>query len=52
MSMAKCVICEDLVDTDTDPESLYTPGRHCVCENCREDLGYEPDGDEVEDETL
>lgn len=48
MSMMKCEICHALVDTDSDPDSLYVPGRECVCEECRDSGEYvdNPDGDE------
>lgn len=45
MSMMLCYICDRMVDTDVDYDSLYTieyPDE-CVCEYCRDTLGLELD---------
>lgn len=38
MSVMRCVLCEALVDTDDDPDSLYVLKHkdHCICRWCRE----------------
>lgn len=36
MSYMKCHVCHDLIDTDSDPDSLYVFPDECVCEACRE----------------
>lgn len=38
MSLMLCHLCERLVDTDDDPDSLYVLGYDdkCVCDGCRD----------------
>lgn len=36
MSMMKCDNCEVLIDTDSDPESLYVVDIKCFCLDCRD----------------
>lgn len=38
MSAMLCDCCGNLVDTDTDPDSLYVPKRACLCHGCRNEL--------------
>lgn len=38
MSCLFCDNCEQLTDTDDDPDSLYVPGWECLCKWCRDGL--------------
>ena len=37
MSMMLCKLCDRLVNTDDDPDSLYVPKHDgdCICRGCR-----------------
>ena len=48
MSAMLCDVCSKLVDTDTDPDSLYVKGRECLCHGCRTELA-EPSEFEEDD---
>jgi hypothetical protein len=36
MSLARCFDCQNIIDTDDDPESTYAMESGFVCEWCRE----------------
>lgn len=48
MSCMLCKLCERLVDTDDDPDSLYVIryDGECVCKWCREDGRLKTEFDE------
>lgn len=50
MSTMLCSVCDRLVDTDSDPDSLYveTIRSDCVCKACRDVLDLKTEFDEDE----
>lgn len=48
MSLMLCKFCEEAVDTDDDPDSLYVIGHDgaCVCRPCRDDRKLPTEFDE------
>jgi hypothetical protein len=50
MSMMLCCKCDNPVDTDEDPDSLYCIGYDysCVCKDCREEFYIKTIFDEEE----
>jgi len=43
MSLAKCIFCDGVVNTDRDPDSGYIVPDKFVCFWCRDQRGLEPD---------
>ena len=48
MSCMLCACCKCLVDTDKDPDSLYTKAHsgECWCQSCRDKFNLELEWDE------
>lgn len=51
MSMITCSLCQSLIDSDEDPDGLYTlpAGKHdFVCRSCRDEHSIDTEFDQEE----